>query len=158
VKVSFFYYACLTTSLQIFLVGLALQLASFTVFTYIYLVFLYRVYKRRPEVWEEDHPKRAWYSDWRSLAAVLLISCIGILVCLTTLKIPTSGSLLIQIRSCYRVAELSKGFDGALTTSEPFFYGLDTLPLFIATAVYIPFWPGRFIQEESNTVIEMSGA
>jgi hypothetical protein len=56
------------------------------------------------------------------------------------------------------VAELSQGFDGRLATSEPFFYGLDTLPLFIATAVYIPFWPGRFIREEANTVIEMSGA
>jgi hypothetical protein len=47
------------------------------------------------------------------------------------------------------VAELSQGFNGPLTTSEPFFYGLDTLPLFIAIAVYIPFWPGRFIEGSS---------
>jgi hypothetical protein len=43
------------------------------------------------------------------------------------------------------VVELSEGFQGRLATSEAFFYGLDTLPLFIATVVYIPFWPGRFI-------------
>ena len=41
--------------------------------------------------------------------------------------------------------ELSGGFQGPLTRSEPFFYGLDTLPLFIAISVYVPFWPGRFI-------------
>ena len=45
----------------------------------------------------------------------------------------------------YRTIELSEGFQGRLATSEPFFYGLDTLPLFIAIVVYLPFWPGRFI-------------
>ena len=33
-----------------------------------------------------------------------------------------------------------------MSRSEGLFYGLDTLPLFIATSVYVPFWPGRFIQ------------
>ena len=56
------------------------------------------------------------------------------------------------------MVELSQGFEGYLATTEPFFYGLDTLPLFIATAAYIPFWPGRFIRESAEPVIEMSGA
>lgn len=43
--------------------------------------------------------------------------------------------------------ELGEGFQGPLTRSEPLFYGLDTLPLFIAISVYIPFWPGRFIDD-----------
>jgi len=47
----------------------------------------------------------------------------------------------------YRTIELSEGFGGKLTRSEPFFYGLDTLPLFIAIVVFVPFWPGRFISE-----------
>ena len=41
--------------------------------------------------------------------------------------------------------ELSQGFNGAIASNEGLFYGLDTLPLFIAIVVYIPFWPGRFI-------------
>lgn len=41
--------------------------------------------------------------------------------------------------------ELGQGFQGFLATTERFFYGLDTLPLFIAIVVYLPFWPGRFI-------------
>jgi len=63
-----------------------------------------------------------WYNSWRTLATVLFISCIGIL-----------------IRSGFRVTELSQGFDGPLTTNEALFYGLDTFPLFIAVALYIPF-------------------
>lgn len=45
----------------------------------------------------------------------------------------------------FRVIELSEGFKGPLATNEGAFYGLDTLPLFIAVAVYVPFWPGRFV-------------
>jgi len=115
------------TGSRVFLVGLALQLASFSVFTYIYLVFLYRVRKFKPEVWTSDREK-PWYSDWRTLAGALLISCVGIL-----------------IRSVYRTIELSQGFEGALATNETFFYALDTLPLFLCFTIYIPFWPGRFI-------------
>lgn len=50
-----------------------------------------------------------------------------------------------QIRSVYRTIELSQGFEGRLSTIEAFFYGLDTLPLFLAIVIYIPFWPGRFM-------------
>ncbi|EJD40946.1 cytochrome P450 [Auricularia subglabra TFB-10046 SS5] len=41
------------------------------------------------------------------------------------------------------------GYYGTLGTTESFFYTLDTLPLFIAIAVYVPVWPGRVIQESS---------
>lgn len=37
-----------------------------------------------------------------------------------------------------------------LARSEGFFYGLDTLPLFIAVVVYVFFWPGDFINEQSD--------
>lgn len=53
-----------------------------------------------------------------------------------------------QIRSIYRTIELSQGYVGPLATNEATFYGLDTLPLFIAVVIYLPFWPGRFIDEE----------
>ena len=45
----------------------------------------------------------------------------------------------------FRTVELSEGFQGHLTTTEIYFYVLDVLPLVIALAIYIPFWPGRFI-------------
>jgi len=56
-----------------------------------------------------------------------------------------------QVRSGFRVVELSEGFQGRLATSEAFFYGLDTLPLFVGISIYIPFWPGRFIKKNKST-------
>ncbi|KAK7470573.1 hypothetical protein VKT23_001997 [Stygiomarasmius scandens] len=115
---------------RVFLAGLALQLLSFLIFTCIFVLFVYRVYRYEHSTFI-IHDEKIWYKDWRSLASIQLVSCIGIL-----------------IRSLYRTIELSEGFQGRLATSEAFFYGLDTLPLFIAILVYVPFWPGRFITGE----------
>ncbi|KDR83684.1 hypothetical protein GALMADRAFT_219515 [Galerina marginata CBS 339.88] len=120
---------------RVFLAGLAAQLLSFLSFSFIYLVFLYRVQRHEPETWAMDNNKR-WYNSWLALATALFFSCIGIL-----------------IRSGFRVVELSEGFQGRLTTSEPLFYALDTLPLFVAISVYIPFWPGRFINGHDSHVV-----
>jgi len=117
------------TGSHIFLAGLALQLASFVVFSVLYVRFLWRVYRHEPEQWSQNSGL-PWYSDWRSLAGAQVISCIGIL-----------------IRSVYRTVELSEGYHGKLATSEAYFYGLDTLPLFVAIAIYLPFWPGRYIPD-----------
>ncbi|CAL1712152.1 unnamed protein product [Somion occarium] len=116
-------------SSNIFLGGLALQVLSFAFFTLLFFRFLYHVYTLEPQVWSRDSLK-PWYQDWRGLAGAMFISCIGIL-----------------IRSAYRTIELSEGYSGRLATTEGFFYGLDTLPLFFAVAVYVPFWPGRFIPD-----------
>jgi hypothetical protein len=101
---------------------------------------------------------KVWYKSWLALAGALIISCIGILVCPFPHAHGVCISILIaivyQIRSGYRVVELSEGFQGPLTRSEPFFYGLDTLPLFIAIVVYLPFWPGRFIPRDSPTTLK----
>ncbi|GJJ07559.1 hypothetical protein Clacol_001761 [Clathrus columnatus] len=90
-----------------------------------------------------------WYRDWRALAFAMTLSCIGILV--NTLVICSIHHELTvvpkKIRSAYRTVELSQGFQGPLAVSEGFFYGLDTYPLFVAVAVYLPFWPGEFIHE-----------
>jgi hypothetical protein len=57
---------------------------------------------------------------------------------------------MVQIRSVYRTAELSQGYVGPLATNEATFYGLDTLPLWIAVTVYVFFWPGRFIDDHAH--------
>ncbi|TFK55933.1 RTA1-like protein [Heliocybe sulcata] len=115
------------TGSHIFLAGLAAQFVSFLFFSVVYIVFLIRAWRNSREVFSIDQGKK-WYNDWRILGVALFISCIGIL-----------------IRSVYRTVELSEGYVGHLATTESYFYGLDTLPLFIAIAVYVPFWPGRFI-------------
>jgi hypothetical protein len=122
------------TGSRVFLAGLALQLLSFSIFTCVLVVFLNRVRTREPEIYMKDRGL-VWYKDWRALAVTILVSCVGIL-----------------IRSIYRTIELGQGFQGHLATTEAFFYGLDTLPLFIAIVVYLPFWPGRFIPSISTVV------
>ncbi|VDB85404.1 unnamed protein product [Peniophora sp. CBMAI 1063] len=112
---------------NIFLAGLAIQLASFVTFTAVYIRFLWLVWKREAAVWSKDSAL-VWWRDWRALAGALGVSCVGII-----------------IRSFYRVVELSQGFKGPIARNEGLFYGLDTLPLFIAVVIYIGFWPGRFI-------------
>jgi hypothetical protein len=78
------------TGSHIFLAGLVLQLASYTFFTCVYLVWLTKVYKNK-EVWEISKTFAAdgtpleggnyrWWRDWRALAGALILSCIGILV------------------------------------------------------------------------------
>jgi len=124
---------------NVFLAGLALQLLSFAIFTCMYLRFLFLVRRHSPEVWRRDGNSRLWYADWRTLACAFLVSCAGILV-----------------RSVFRVVELSQGFKGSLATSESAFYGLDTLPLFVTVAAYVPFWPGRFIGRQDVPVVDVT--
>ncbi|KAG1892392.1 RTA1-domain-containing protein [Suillus subluteus] len=114
--------------LHIFLVGLIMQLVSFIFFCATYARFLYKVYTEEQDVCMRDS-KQPWNNDWRTLAAALAVSCVGLL-----------------IRSFYRVVEASQGFRGNLSTSEAAFYLGDTIPICLALVVYVPFWPGRFIK------------
>ncbi|KAG8872280.1 hypothetical protein FRB98_009706, partial [Tulasnella sp. 332] len=132
----------------IFLMGLALQMISFAIFTLLFIDWAYKVRKHGQDEWLRDGlAGKPWYKDRRALAAAMLISCIGILV-----------------RSTFRVIENAQGFEGHLATTESFFYCLDSLPLFIAIVVYLPFWPGNFISndlprgtgdEESHSATEL---
>lgn len=120
-------YDSALTGLHIFLAGLVLQLTSVVLFCIIYARFLYKVRTNERAIWIRD-TKQRWNSDWRTLAAALVVSCSGIL-----------------IRSCYRVAEVAQSFHGSLTESQEAFYLGDTFPLLVAIVIYVPFWPGRYI-------------
>lgn len=57
---------------------------------------------------------------------------------------------MLQIRSFYRVIELSGGYNSRYETTESYFYILDALPLCLALCCYVPFFPGRFIPDGLN--------
>ncbi|KAG1752731.1 RTA1-like protein [Suillus paluster] len=122
-------YNSALTGLHIFLAGLTLQLVSIIFFCIVYARFLYKVHSEERAIWMQDS-KRHWNSDWRTLSAAMAVSCITIL-----------------IRSLYRVVEAAQGFYGSLSSSETAFYLGDTIPLCLAIAMYVAFWPGRFIQD-----------
>ncbi len=75
----FIVWAASLTSVQIFLAGLIIQLISFFIFSVIYLRFLFLVHKHERTAWLKDEGNGRW-NDWRTLAFVLFLSCIGILV------------------------------------------------------------------------------
>lgn len=79
---------------QIFLAGLVLQLASFIFFCVIYTRFLYKVHVEEQAIWMQDS-KQHWNSDWRTLAAAMAISSIGILV-----RLPYSNLVAFNKHFC----------------------------------------------------------
>lgn len=123
-----------------------------------YLRFLQLVYQNDRQVWNKDvNRKMPWYEDWRALAAAFFLSCILIIVrALRHSFVLNLANNSIKIRCTFRVVEEAYGFKGFIARSEAAFYIFDCLPLFIAVAVYVPFWPGRFITEEYQPVGEDS--
>ncbi|KAL5529008.1 hypothetical protein ACEPAG_4982 [Sanghuangporus baumii] len=108
----------------ILLIGIIVQALSYVVFYFI-LIHSHRMFSRDDKFDEYNFP-------WR-LVHVLHFS-----------------SVFIIIRCAYRVVELAQGNNGYLLTHEIFFYMLDTIPLFFATAIYVFFWPGKMIDDISS--------
>lgn len=84
-----------------------------------------------------------WYRTWRNSRAkgiptpfpktkLYRLFVAAIIIC----------DIAIVLRSIYRVIELAQGWDGYLITTEPWFYGFDTAPMFICTAIWIVGHPG----------------
>ncbi|GAA5872239.1 hypothetical protein JCM8547_004791 [Rhodosporidiobolus lusitaniae] len=126
------------TGQKIALVGLFIQLACFLVFCAL-LVWFY--YKARASYSHLRYPSRpfSWSTfgffstepihDWRALAWVMALTCIGII-----------------IRSIFRLIEYAQGHDGALKTTEAWFYLLDALPLWISMTLFAIIWPPRVLE------------
>ncbi|KZP04761.1 RTA1-domain-containing protein [Athelia psychrophila] len=107
---------------DIALVGLVLQLLSYALYTVLLLVFGTRVRSRYPEVWHMG--KQDGRKEWRVLYYTTCLTCIGIL-----------------IRSAFRIAEFSEGYNGWIPTHEAYFYCLDSIPLLLAISLYMFVWP-----------------
>ncbi len=64
--------------------------------------------------------------------------------------------VMIIVRSIYRVAEFSGGFQNPISTNEELFYLCDCLPLLLFMAVWIVFHPIRVPFEFNNETIQFS--
>ncbi|ORX36045.1 putative integral to membrane protein [Kockovaella imperatae] len=110
---------------HIFLAGIAAQMGSFILFSFIWAMFAFRVRFQDQDLWQRK--------GWKSLHWALGFTCI-----------------CFMIRSVFRTVELSEGYIGYLATHERFFLGLDTLPLFLGISTYVFFWPGKYITPETR--------
>ncbi|KAJ7935587.1 RTA1 like protein-domain-containing protein [Mycena leptocephala] len=126
---------------KIVLIGLVLQAVSFGLFTIVLLTFGFRVSTHFPQVWRPKNLRpfkifsRQLIDDWRIVFYLTCLTCIGILV-----------------RSIFRIAEYAGGYSGTIATHEGYFYGFDTLPLWIAMSLYCIVWPTRAFAERSGLV------
>ncbi|KAJ6536444.1 RTA1 like protein-domain-containing protein [Mycena vulgaris] len=125
---------------KISMIGLSLQLVSFALFTVLLLVFAWRVRTRFPSTWHPSAGSKPFtvlgthqVGDWRILFWTMCVTCIGIL-----------------IRSIFRIAEFTGGYNGFIATHEGYFYSFDTLPLWIAMTLYCVVWPTRFLTSRSR--------
>ncbi|KAF7556068.1 hypothetical protein G7Z17_g1688 [Cylindrodendrum hubeiense] len=107
---------------NIILVGLAIQIIFFACFILVISIFHYRIVKRPTRTSLITH------LPWAQFIYVLYFS-----------------SLLIMIRSIFRVAEFAGGQDSALQTSEAYLYCLDTVLMFICCVAFNVWHPSRVV-------------
>jgi hypothetical protein len=107
---------------NVVLAGLGIQVVFFGLFIVTTIVFHVRIVKR---------PTTHSYSvtaPWSMLILVLYFS-----------------SILIMIRSIFRMAEFGMGYDGIFHKHEAFLFGLDGALMFLTCASFLWYHPGRVL-------------
>ncbi|GFP60597.1 protein RTA1 [Trichoderma asperellum] len=67
-----------------------------------------------------------------------------------------AASILIMVRSVFRVAEFAGGFSGPLQASEIYIYIFDATLMFITSGLFIIWHPGSIMVSESKGSIPLS--
>ena len=114
---------------NIIIAGLCIQIAFFGVFIVVICVFHYRI---------NASPTNACYYTkvpWRRFIRVLY-----------------GTSVLIMVRSVFRVAEYVMGSDGPLLATEVYLYVFDATLMLLAAAMFNVYHPGRIIQVEDKLI------
>lgn len=115
---------------NVIIAGLAIQIAFFGVFIIVICLFHYRIIAS---------PTNQWHSStmlWQRLIWILY-----------------AASVLIMIRSVFRVAEYVMGSDGALLASEVYLYVFDAALMFVVAGMFNFFHPGKIIESEEKSVL-----
>jgi magnesium-transporting ATPase (P-type) len=121
--------SAMTTGEHITIGGLAVQLVFFTVFIVASSIFHYRIRKSPTEK-----------SLGRSRSATWEVVMIGLYV----------ASILILIRSIFRLIEYAQGNDGYLISHEVFMYVFDATLMFFAMVAMSIFHPSKVLARPSK--------
>lgn len=123
------YVSLITRAPLTFAAGVIIQLVFIGSFTLLFLTFGLRVRSRFPELWQRGGASVGRAKDWRVVWAVGLVQAAMFLVRLRSL----STRLLVQVRSAFRAVEFAQGYGQGIRTVEGALYGLDFLPMAIAS-------------------------
>ncbi|KAI0851872.1 RTA1 like protein [Daldinia vernicosa] len=130
----------INTGKNVALIGLAIQIAAFGLFTVIAARFHFTSQRFEASLLSRleatDGGKsvlvkglsRKINPSWRHLLYAVNISCI-----------------LILIRSIFRVVEFAESSNGSISQHEYFMYVLDTLPVFLVVCSFCFFFPGSYL-------------
>ncbi|KAI1478997.1 hypothetical protein K445DRAFT_73746 [Daldinia sp. EC12] len=130
----------INTGKNVALVGLAIQIAAFGLFTVIAARFHFTSRRFEADLLSRldaaDGDKAVFVKglsrkinpSWRYLLYAVNVSCV-----------------LILIRSVFRVVEFTEGLNGFISQHEYFMYILDTLPVFLVVCSFCFFFPGSYL-------------
>ncbi|KAI2639668.1 RTA1-domain-containing protein [Hypomontagnella submonticulosa] len=122
------------------LIGLALQIVAFGLFTIVAARFHFTSQrfetKLQSRLEDADRGRSVFVKgssrkinpQWRRLLYAINVSCV-----------------LILIRSVFRVVEFAEGPTGTVMRQEWFMYVLDTLPIFLVVCSFCLFFPGSYL-------------
>ncbi|KAK1527161.1 uncharacterized protein CCOS01_07423 [Colletotrichum costaricense] len=120
---------------NVILVGLFIQLVGFALFIAVTAVFHWRIFQERGQ-------NLRYAASWEKFLWVLY----GI-------------SVLVLIRSLFRVIEYIQGYNGYLQTTEVFLYVFDAALIFLVTFLLAVFHPSKVMTvDEDGNVISAEGS
>lgn len=122
---------------DILLAGLAIQTASFTVFLTLLVLFRYAIATTNPSSTDGPTASRQPHTKKDPFILALFVA-----------------SLLIYLRTIFRLAETSQGVFGYLSTHEAFFGALEFAPVVVAVWVLAIWHPGRWVGRKAVTEAE----
>ncbi|KAF4784213.1 hypothetical protein HER10_EVM0005596 [Colletotrichum scovillei] len=133
----------MNTGKTVILLGLVVQLIFFGLFVISSAVFHSRVSKHMPPIlMEEEEANTGWrrlFNGWRGVMSVLYIA-----------------SVLIFVRSLFRLAEYVEGNDGALLGTEVFLYIFDALLMVGVVAITAVFHPAKYVPGKKQLLVLQS--
>lgn len=127
--------SAMNTGETITVVGLAVQLLFFSVFIITSTIFHFRVH-RKPTSMSLETPAIDWKStSWETIMVTLYVA-----------------SILILIRSIFRLIEFAQGNDGYLISHEVFLYVFDSMLMFFTMIAMVVYHPSKLLSSRAKTV------
>jgi hypothetical protein len=105
---------------KLIVIGLFVQVAFFGCFIIVMSLFAWRIYHSPTPVSSSLKRTRPTFGNWKHGLAVLVMS-----------------SVLILIRSIYRIAEYIQGTDGYLQSQEVFLFAFDSVLMFVSVVMLL---------------------
>ncbi|ODV88049.1 hypothetical protein CANARDRAFT_5354 [[Candida] arabinofermentans NRRL YB-2248] len=121
--------------------GIAVQVASMSLFQALWYDFLYACYKERKATGDAHFVKRYQFVRDNKLFTALIWSI-------------SLSVLFIYVRSIYRLIELAQGFSGHLAVTEIYFFILESLMMCLAILLITVLYPGFVYGRNPDLIVD----